>query len=304
MLLLAKKCAHCEEVIKGQYVEAMDVTWCPDHFVCATCSQPFADDTFYKHDNHPYCETHYRQLTSEDCAMCGEQILDGEMMEGADEKKYHMKCFVCDVDKAQIGDGDQYHLSEGKLYCDAHLRSKFISNCAICKKSITAEYCVVGGDKMHKSCYKGGESGSSSGPGKSSGSGGGSSPAPSASSSAPSASSSAPSASSSSKSSPAPSSSKSGGTATTSTATTTVTTGTEEKKEEKKAGGDDEITTFFAYASLTDPNNLPDGVKHINAREQYLEDSEFEKLFGCDKTAFKKLPQWKKKAKKIKLRLW
>lgn len=287
---MGKKCAHCEEVIKGQYIEAMGTTWCPEHFVCAACGEPFKDDTFYKHDNHPYCETHYRELTSEDCSLCGEKIMDGEMMEGG-EKKYHMKCFVCEEDKKQIGDGEKYHEYNGKLYCDDHLKAKLTLTCSVCGKPITGEYIMIGGEKMHKACRKSGSTSTSttSTSTKKPGSGGSTSKT-------------------------------SGGSGSTTTVTTTTITPAPSTKKDttKKAPqttekapatttetktDEEEAISFYAYASLTIDKTCPPGV-HPSTREQHLEDGEFEKLFGCNKAAFSKLPKWKKKAKKLKLNLW
>jgi len=291
--LQGNKCAHCEIIIKGQYVEAMDTTWCPDHFVCATCGQPFPDDQFFKYEGHPYCKRDYRILTSENCATCGEQILDGEMMEGGDQK-YHMKCFVCAEDGKPIGDGDKYHDYNGKIYCDEHLKQTLSLTCTVCKKTIDGEYTMMGDKKMHKSCHKSASGGSGSSGGgsggsgsKGVGSGGSGSGVPSGSGGSGS----------------GGSGSGGGGSSGDGSSSSSSSSSPSDPVEEKKDDEDDKITTFFAYSSLTDVHNVPDGVNKAQ-REQYLPDGEFKKLFGCDKETFNKLPMWKKKAKKQKLNLW
>jgi len=287
---MGNKCGHCEEIIKGEYIEAMGKTWCPDHFVCSSCSEPFPDDKFYKHEDHPYCEKCYRQLTSEECAICGEQILDGEMMDSGD-KKYHMKCFICEEDKKPIGDGERYHEYNGKLYCNEHLKQKLAITCDICVEAIKAEYIIVDGKKMHKECYEAG-GGSTGSKGGSTGSKGGNTDNGVASSGTITLS-----GGGTSGGSGKPGSSGQTTTATTSSISPAI------QGDEKVSDDEKGPMVFYAYESLTDVHNCPPGVDKQH-REQHLEDSEFEKLFGCSKEGFNNLPKWKKMAKKKKLLLW
>jgi hypothetical protein len=63
-------CGNCEQVIKGQYISALDQAWHADCFVCAECQQPFTGNQFRKHNSRPYCEEHFRELFAETCAKC------------------------------------------------------------------------------------------------------------------------------------------------------------------------------------------------------------------------------------------
>lgn len=64
------------------------------------------------------------------------------------------------------------------------------------------------------------------------------------------------------------------------------------------------VQAFFAYETLRLPKSeLPAGVDY-HTREQYLADDEFAKIFGMDKAAFAKLPNWRKKQKKQKAGLF
>lgn len=61
---------------------------------------------------------------------------------------------------------------------------------------------------------------------------------------------------------------------------------------------------FYTYSALRDPiANVPKDV-NLASREMHLVDDEFVKIFGMDKTAFAKLPVWKKNDKKKALKLF
>jgi hypothetical protein len=74
------KCGHCKLAIKGQYINALDQSWCPDHFVCATCEQPFADGAYLKHEQRPYCKKCYGAATATNCGKC-DSLIEGQTFE-------------------------------------------------------------------------------------------------------------------------------------------------------------------------------------------------------------------------------
>ena len=41
------RCAQCDGAILDQCVSALDKTWHPEHFVCASCSNPFGVSIIY-----------------------------------------------------------------------------------------------------------------------------------------------------------------------------------------------------------------------------------------------------------------
>ena len=53
------RCAQCDGAILDQCVSALDKTWHPEHFVCASCSNPFGVSQMYM------CERNCRQLMFE-----------------------------------------------------------------------------------------------------------------------------------------------------------------------------------------------------------------------------------------------
>ena len=62
------------------------------------------------------------------------------------------------------------------------------------------------------------------------------------------------------------------------------------------------VQGVYAYAALQKPP-FPDEVD-VARREQYLDDSEFERLFQATKDEFSRQPKWKQVAKKKALCLF
>lgn len=146
------RCGHCGEVIKGQYISALDQSWHPDHFVCTECASPFTGNQFRKHGNKPYCEEHFRQLFAENCAKCG-KIIEGQVFEAL-EKKFHLDCFVCEQGEHTIGEGVNFHVHNGKVYCPDHFEELFMQKCSGCHKIIKGQYLKVIDNHYHPECWK------------------------------------------------------------------------------------------------------------------------------------------------------
>lgn len=146
------RCGHCGEVIKGQYISALDQSWHPDHFVCSECSSPFTGNQFRKHGNKPYCEEHFRQLFAENCAKCG-KVIEGQVFEAL-EKKFHLDCFVCEQGEHTIGEGINFHVHNGKVYCPDHFEELFMQKCSGCHKIIKGQYLKVIDNHYHPECWK------------------------------------------------------------------------------------------------------------------------------------------------------
>jgi len=146
------RCGHCGEVIKGQYISALDQSWHPEHFVCSECSSPFTGNQFRKHGNKPYCEEHFRQLFAENCAKCG-KVIEGQVFEAL-EKKFHLECFVCEQGEHAIGEGVNFHVHDGKVYCPDHFEELFMQKCSGCHKIIKGQYLKVIDNHYHPECWK------------------------------------------------------------------------------------------------------------------------------------------------------
>jgi paxillin len=146
------RCGHCTEVIKGQYISALDQSWHPHHFVCSECAQPFTGNQFRKHNNKPYCEEHFRQLFAENCAKCG-KVIEGQVFEAL-EKKFHLECFVCEQGHHAIGEGINFHVHNGLVYCPEHFEQLFMQKCSGCGKIIKGQYLKVIENHYHPECWK------------------------------------------------------------------------------------------------------------------------------------------------------
>jgi len=145
-------CAHCNEVIKGQYLSALGKAWHADHFVCTECSKPFEGNQYHKHNNKPYCERHFNELFTDACAKCGLKI-EGQVFEAMD-KKYHLDCFVCSVGDHQIGAGVNFHMHEDRVYCPEHFEELFLHRCAGCGAIVKGQYVKVLDVLFHPGCWK------------------------------------------------------------------------------------------------------------------------------------------------------
>jgi len=273
------KCGFCDEVIKGQYISALNKSWHPDHFVCTECAAPFEGNQFHKHDDKPYCEKHYNQLFSENCVKCGRPI-EGEIFEAL-ERKYHLACFTCCVGDHKIGEGINFHWHDDNVYCQEHFAELFLQKCAGCGSVIKGQYIKVLDAHYHPGCWKcatcqtainsdncaqaNGKFYCQNCVGKAPAGGGGAKPV-----SVPKAAAYAdvkrPAAAS--VAVPAAAHSAPGG------------------------------AQYYSYEALVD-KNLPAGVDPAR-KEDYLSDEVFMKMFNMDRASFEKLPLWKRKRIKQK----
>lgn len=76
-------------------VTALDQTWHPEHFVCASCGRPFGDSGFHERDGKPFCREDYYAMFAPRCGGCGQPIMDNYI--SALSAHWHSECFVCAV---------------------------------------------------------------------------------------------------------------------------------------------------------------------------------------------------------------
>jgi len=146
------KCGQCNEIIKGQYIQALDQAWHPEHFVCSDCGNPFPGNQFRKHGTKPYCDACFGRLYSEKCAKCQKQI-DGAVFEAMDQK-FHLECFTCSIGNHAIGEASTFHVHESKVYCPPHFEELFLQKCKDCGKVITGQFIKILDDHFHPECWK------------------------------------------------------------------------------------------------------------------------------------------------------
>lgn len=76
-------------------VTALDQTWHPEHFVCASCGRSFGETGFHERDGKPYCREDYYAMFAPRCGGCGQPIMDSYI--SALSAHWHSECFVCSV---------------------------------------------------------------------------------------------------------------------------------------------------------------------------------------------------------------
>eukprot|EP01083_Nonionella_stella_P286274 974365_1 len=145
------KCGKCEQIIKGQYVSALDQSYHPDCFNCSECDGAFDGDRFRKREQKPYCEDCYAKLFSVTCKKC-EKPIQGKVFQ-ANEDHFHEECFICDVDGQKISASDAFHVRQGKIYCVTHYREKFIHQCQGCKEDISGKFVHLLDFYFHEKCW-------------------------------------------------------------------------------------------------------------------------------------------------------
>jgi len=144
-------CGYCNQLISGQYIEAIGGLWHPDHFVCMVCAIPYDKETFHQNQGKPYCETHYQELFAVKCSRCGRGIL-GHIIEALG-KEFHLECFVCEVGSHPIGEGTYFFMHEGKIMCRPHYDELVLHPCAECNLKIKGQYVKAEGETFHQQCW-------------------------------------------------------------------------------------------------------------------------------------------------------
>jgi len=225
------------------------------------------------------------------------------------DQKFHLECFTCSIGNHAIGEASTFHVHESKVYCPPHFEELFLQKCKDCGKVITGQFIKILDDHFHPECWKcnkckknitadscrqdGGRfyceschteivgkkqallSGTAPKTGVSA------TPAPVAPSSVT-------------HSAPAPV-----------IKDVPKPTPKPEVKPESKVDSQNKdivIGQFFPYAALKN-NEVPSSVDK-SRKEQYLSDSDFQKMFRMSKTEFAKLPDWKQKRLKQGLLLF
>ncbi|XP_071057680.1 leupaxin isoform X2 [Onthophagus taurus] len=112
--MFAPKCGSCNRAIMENYISALNAQWHPDCFVCRDCRQPFVGGSFFDHEGHPYCETHYHSKRGSLCAGCHKPIT-GRCIT-AMFKKFHPEHFVCAFCLKQLNKGT-FKEQNDKPYC-------------------------------------------------------------------------------------------------------------------------------------------------------------------------------------------
>jgi len=146
------RCGHCDEIIKGQYIQAMGKYWHENHFVCSECGSEFASNQFHRHNDRPYCREHYLQVSSPHCEKCKKAIV-GVAFEAL-ERKFHSECFICSSGDHTIPADTQFYVVGDAVWCKDHYHKRFVVTCNDCNQVIEGEYLKLGDMHLHPGCFK------------------------------------------------------------------------------------------------------------------------------------------------------
>lgn len=122
----APKCASCNQIIKGECVNALGKQWHPEHFTCAYCKQPF-NGSFFDRNGKPYCQQHYLladQLPAGGagagagpvgmCGACMKPIV-GSCIDALGGK-FHQNCLLCGFCMTPLQPGS-FKENMGRAFC-------------------------------------------------------------------------------------------------------------------------------------------------------------------------------------------
>jgi hypothetical protein len=117
-------CAACNQPIVGHYISAMGKKWHREHFTCSHCGQIIEANTFYLHDNKPYCQQDYFNLFTMQCAICQQPLLGEYSIDlwgnhyCSHHKDEYPTCSTCSrlICASTTGGGVHYH--DGRQVCN------------------------------------------------------------------------------------------------------------------------------------------------------------------------------------------
>uniref|UniRef100_A0A914Z4C0 LIM zinc-binding domain-containing protein n=1 Tax=Panagrolaimus superbus TaxID=310955 RepID=A0A914Z4C0_9BILA len=147
-------CEQCKQQIRGAYVLATGLTWCPEHFTCANpaCNRRLLDTGFVEEKGKKYCEKCFETLIAPSCNKCGMPITADCLT--ALQKQWHPECFVCHHCSQPFGNA-AFYLENGRPYCEQDWNTLFTTKCVACKYPIEAgdRWVEAIGSAFHSNCF-------------------------------------------------------------------------------------------------------------------------------------------------------
>ncbi|XP_043936133.1 prickle planar cell polarity protein 3 isoform X2 [Protopterus annectens] len=140
LTMIGAVCEQCGKQIRGGDIAVFasraghGVSWHPQCFVCAVCSELLVDLIYFYQDRKIYCGRHHAEQLKPRCQACDEIIFADECTE-AEGRHWHMKHFCCFECETALG-GQRYIMKESRPYC-----------CS-CYESLHAEYCDTCGEHI------------------------------------------------------------------------------------------------------------------------------------------------------------
>ncbi|KAH9393519.1 LIM domain-binding protein 3 [Tyrophagus putrescentiae] len=148
-------CGYCSQPIRGQYIMALNKTWCPNHFVCANtlCKRSLEENGFVEEQGRLYCESCYETHFAPACAKCNQRI-KGDCLNALD-KQWHPNCFSCSYCKKPFGNSS-FYLEDGFPYCEKDWNDLFTTKCVGCGLPIAAgdKWVEALNQNYHSNCFR------------------------------------------------------------------------------------------------------------------------------------------------------
>jgi hypothetical protein len=147
-------CEACKQQIKGAFVLATGLAWCPEHFVCAnrSCGRRLLECGFVEENGQKYCEGCFESHIAPRCAKCAKPITSDCL--NALHKKWHPTCFTCAHCHKPFGNS-AFYLENGQPYCEQDWNQLFTTKCVSCKYPIEAgdRWVEALGSAFHSNCF-------------------------------------------------------------------------------------------------------------------------------------------------------
>ena len=127
-----KRCVHCNESLSGcAFLSCGTNYWHTNHFFCCAdgCTMDLANETFFEHEDKPYCEIHYYFIFAPKCVVCNYPITDN-VLEAAGNS-YHGHCLRCAECASILGPDDKFVARNNKVFCSKDYDSIFAPFCAL-----------------------------------------------------------------------------------------------------------------------------------------------------------------------------
>ena len=126
------RCTNCTDIISSgtPFLSCGKNYWHVDHFICCgpDCSIDLASETFYVHDDRPYCEIHHYFLFAPKCAGCNYPITEAMLVAGGN--KYHEHCLKCAECGMMLGASGKFVTVGNKVFCHKDYELIFAPFCA------------------------------------------------------------------------------------------------------------------------------------------------------------------------------
>ena len=142
-------CPTCNRPVMGEAVAALGKVWHREHFVCTIDDKEIGSDPYFSWNDQIYCESHYNELFSPQCAKCEKPIL--ENMISAMSKSFHAACFTCHACDRPFT--DSFHEHEGKPFCQDCYSKEIAPKCVSCGLPILSIYTAALGGYWHPQCF-------------------------------------------------------------------------------------------------------------------------------------------------------